>query len=689
METTDRHGLPYVIAAQAQKHVTVNETFRALDALVQMSVRSASVASEPTSPLPGDGYILTEEAGGPAWDAFAADAVVVYQDGAWAVFAPTPGMTAYVEDEGTHRVWDGGSWRGMTGGGAAAPQEAAARFGVNAAADDTNRLTVKSDAILHSHDDASGQGSGDVRHTLNKAAAGGTASVVFQSDWSGRAEMGLAGEDDFSFKVSADGNAWSTALRIDRATGAVSFPNTDFGSGGGVTAGEAALTAKAFTDLLRADLVAGGGVLGGNLARTTQIVLYTTTGIVQVASAAERNVVEVYDDGAAYVGRNVRQRLFMSLGEVAVLTGLSAGAVIVSTGGVGGASDTASGSDRSPMPLGLEGFAGRQFFFYAFRRSAGGAGRVFVSAGAVPATVRLLNGAGTAEVDSAALGAFGFAELQTDADAEFQVIADQPIFVGVASGLGGGDVVSDLRLVPPLSTQIIGHARQGYVSALYADTVVSWYLQDGRRGSFTVSPGSPVDLAAETGANSNDYSPEDFVILRASGPISSYSGADGEGGEATPHYPVGALAQRVPVPLATKAQGTGKDSCFALASPHEGTAAIYRSDGSLFATLPLTRQNAVTTPDDQLCPCSARLDGQSMPSDFPGGWIEADVPIYVVMNSSQNEAQFTGGVITYGDEIALPGVTPEEARTEVRRDEAGFLRRRRLGADGAEAWVLC
>jgi len=41
---------------------------------------------------------------------------------------------------------------------------------------------------------------------------------------SGRAEIGLVGDDDLHIKVSADGSSWIEALRIARATGKVSFP---------------------------------------------------------------------------------------------------------------------------------------------------------------------------------------------------------------------------------------------------------------------------------------------------------------------------------------------------------------------------------------------------------------------------------------------------------------------------------
>lgn len=46
---------------------------------------------------------------------------------------------------------------------------------------------------------------------------------MFQTGWSGRAEIGTAGSDDLALKVSADGSLWHTALSVAAATGAVSL----------------------------------------------------------------------------------------------------------------------------------------------------------------------------------------------------------------------------------------------------------------------------------------------------------------------------------------------------------------------------------------------------------------------------------------------------------------------------------
>ena len=56
-DTTTHLGLPYLLAAQAQKHVTHNEALRLLDAMVQLSVldrtRTTPPAFASTSRTPG------------------------------------------------------------------------------------------------------------------------------------------------------------------------------------------------------------------------------------------------------------------------------------------------------------------------------------------------------------------------------------------------------------------------------------------------------------------------------------------------------------------------------------------------------------------------------------------------------------------------------------------------------------
>ena len=58
--------LPFLSAGQAQKHVTVNESLRMLDGIVQLAVKDANLADPPASPSDGDRYIVPAAATGAA-----------------------------------------------------------------------------------------------------------------------------------------------------------------------------------------------------------------------------------------------------------------------------------------------------------------------------------------------------------------------------------------------------------------------------------------------------------------------------------------------------------------------------------------------------------------------------------------------------------------------------------------------
>ncbi|HHN73529.1 MAG TPA: DUF2793 domain-containing protein, partial [Thermopetrobacter sp.] len=56
--TSPNLALPLLSAAQAQKHVTVNDALSRLDGLVQLSVKDRNLAAPPASPVDGDRYIV-------------------------------------------------------------------------------------------------------------------------------------------------------------------------------------------------------------------------------------------------------------------------------------------------------------------------------------------------------------------------------------------------------------------------------------------------------------------------------------------------------------------------------------------------------------------------------------------------------------------------------------------------------
>ncbi|MEN9874090.1 MAG: hypothetical protein RL186_987 [Pseudomonadota bacterium] len=109
-DTTTNLGLPYVLASQADKHVTFNEAMERLDLLTQLVVASATVTGEPSAPVEGVGYILPAGRTGPAWGNLAANSVVRYGAGGWFAIAPQMGWLAFVRDTGQLLMFGASGW---------------------------------------------------------------------------------------------------------------------------------------------------------------------------------------------------------------------------------------------------------------------------------------------------------------------------------------------------------------------------------------------------------------------------------------------------------------------------------------------------------------------------------------------------------------------------------------------------
>ncbi|MBS0268295.1 MAG: DUF2793 domain-containing protein, partial [Proteobacteria bacterium] len=115
MNDTPNLALPYILAAQAQKHVTHNEAIRALDCLVQLAVESRALTAPPSSPAEGARYIVAAAATG-AWTGNAGK-IVAFQDGAWIFYAPKEGWAAWIADESALVIYAAGAWTLFAGSG--------------------------------------------------------------------------------------------------------------------------------------------------------------------------------------------------------------------------------------------------------------------------------------------------------------------------------------------------------------------------------------------------------------------------------------------------------------------------------------------------------------------------------------------------------------------------------------------
>lgn len=94
-----------------------------------------------------------------------------------------------------------------------------------ATGDSTNPLSVRGPGVLFDGDTDGHQ----IR--VNKAAVGDTASFLFQTGFSGRAEFGIIGSDNFGLKVSTDGSAFTDVFTVS-GTGSATFQQDTLFSGG-------------------------------------------------------------------------------------------------------------------------------------------------------------------------------------------------------------------------------------------------------------------------------------------------------------------------------------------------------------------------------------------------------------------------------------------------------------------------
>ena len=219
MERSPVCQLPYIMPSQAQKHVTHNEAVAMLDVLVQMSIIDRDLPTPPGTPEDGDRYIVAAAPTGD-WAGHAGE-IAYRRDGGWFFMSPRPGWLAWLIDEASLVYWTGTAWEDFASG--VTILQNLARSASARQPTPTNPFSAKVNKALWTARTAAEGGNGDLRYTLNKETAANVLSLLLQDGFSGRAELGLVGDDNLSLKVSPDGSAWTTALSVDRTTGQASM----------------------------------------------------------------------------------------------------------------------------------------------------------------------------------------------------------------------------------------------------------------------------------------------------------------------------------------------------------------------------------------------------------------------------------------------------------------------------------
>ena len=291
MSTSTNLNLPFIAAGQAQKHVTHNEAIQHLDAIVQLSVESATLVAPPSGAGEGARYLVPAAATG-AW-AGRTGQIAVVDTGNWRFHVPAAGWLVWVRDLGRLRAYTGSAW-------VAPPAEDAAfaKLGINTTADTTNRLALSADASLFTH-----AGTGH-QIKLNKAAASHTASLMFQTAFTGQAEIGTTGDDGLHIKTRSTASGWQERVFIDRETGLIGVGTTApvVGAGTGTVIHLHAPAAATEWSVTRytvgSESGAGDGLIVGNVGGTAYLWNYEATPLLIGTASATRIAVT----GAGNVG---------------------------------------------------------------------------------------------------------------------------------------------------------------------------------------------------------------------------------------------------------------------------------------------------------------------------------------------------------------------------------------------------
>lgn len=261
MEETTNLKLPLLVPNQSQKEITHNEALVILDNLVNNGVKDKDLTIPPENPSQNDLYIVGVGASG-EWEG--KDNQLAFYDNGWRFCQARQGTKYWVIDENCIYVFNSTSWTkfssgsgGTVGGGEGGEsgdntsgatalsqlddvslnsisQDDILKFsngvftnskelnnltglGINCECDNDNKLAIKSNYVLFDNN------GGDSKIKANKSTITQTASHLFQNNYSGRAEFGLIGNDDFSLKVSSDGSEWKEAFVVDKTTGNIDF----------------------------------------------------------------------------------------------------------------------------------------------------------------------------------------------------------------------------------------------------------------------------------------------------------------------------------------------------------------------------------------------------------------------------------------------------------------------------------
>ncbi len=217
MSASANLALPFIEGGELLPDVTLNETLRLIDTLVQLAIVDRDLNAPPGSPSEGQRWIVKASPSPTGAWAGHGNQIAAWQDGGWVFCTPKTGWFAFVIDEGALVAWSGSAW--VNALAMLATLQNLSLLGIGTTADATNPFSAKLNNALWAAKTVAEGGDGDLRYKMSKESATKTLSLLMQTNFSGRAEVGLTGDDNLHFKVSPDGSSWFDAIVIDKATG--------------------------------------------------------------------------------------------------------------------------------------------------------------------------------------------------------------------------------------------------------------------------------------------------------------------------------------------------------------------------------------------------------------------------------------------------------------------------------------
>jgi hypothetical protein len=202
--TSSKLGLEFILASQADKHVSYNQAMAILDVMVQLTVKNRTTSVPPASPTIGQSWIIATASTG-SWLGLTGH-IAVWSDSGWMFIPPKIGLRAWITDEKVLLVYVDGIWK------PALSDEQVDKFGIGTGATVSDVLTVSGGSSLYT----SAQGSH--RTKINRATDNDTASLSFQTGFSTRAELGYSADEKFRIKTSTNGSSFSNAIVVDPVT---------------------------------------------------------------------------------------------------------------------------------------------------------------------------------------------------------------------------------------------------------------------------------------------------------------------------------------------------------------------------------------------------------------------------------------------------------------------------------------